>query len=121
MGFFSWKTSDTNRSISNSSSRYGTFPVSMITHDGRRFDESDYEGYGKFGGKDIYELIAEMNGLTDRSEGISLVFADDNVTGDFAAAAKRGVILPKLVENSNRDFDSLPYPEDCPQQGYFYY
>ena len=63
MGFFSWNTSDTKRSIANSYSCRDTFTVHMITEDGRVFTEDDYEGYGVFGGKDIYELIAEMNGL----------------------------------------------------------
>jgi hypothetical protein len=81
MGFFSWKTSDTNRSIANDYSGRRTFIVHMITEDGRVFTEEEYEGYGVFGGKDIYELIAEMNGLcldgdTDqkRSAAIDLLF-----------------------------------------------
>ena len=63
MGFFSWRTSDTNRSIANQYSGRETFVVHMITEDGRVFTEEDYEGYGVFGGKDIYELIAEINDL----------------------------------------------------------
>ena len=60
MGFFSWKTSDTDTSISNSYSSRGALPVHMITEDGRVFTEPEYEGYGVFGGKDIYELIAHF-------------------------------------------------------------
>lgn len=63
MGFFSWITSDTNKSIANSSSNRKTFTVHMITENGLVFTEHDYEGYGEFGGKDIYVLIAEMNNL----------------------------------------------------------
>lgn len=62
MGFFSWKTSDTKRSICNNSSTRKPFTVHMITKDGQIFTEHDYEGYGEFGGKDIYVLAAEMNG-----------------------------------------------------------
>lgn len=68
MGFFSWKTSDTNRSISNSYSDNGTFTVHMITEDGRVFTEDEYSGYGVFGGKDIYVLMAEMNGIVGETE-----------------------------------------------------
>jgi len=121
MGFFSWKTSDTKKSIANVYSVMPTFKVSMITRNGLRFDENEYEGYGEFGGKDIYELIAEMNGKQNRYEGIDLVFANDNRMGSFEVAAANGVILPKLVEDPNVDFDSVPYPENCPEQGYFYY
>jgi hypothetical protein len=77
MGFFSWKTSDTNRSIANQYSGRETFVVHMILEDGRVFTEEEYEGYGVFGGKDIYELIAEMNGLcldgdTDQKRGAAI-------------------------------------------------
>lgn len=68
MGFFSFKTSDTNRSISNSFTDNGTFTVHLITEDGRVFTEHEYEGYGTFGGKDIHTLIAEMNGLIGDTE-----------------------------------------------------
>lgn len=77
MGFFSWKTSDTNRSIANQYSGRKTFVVHMIAEDGRVFTEEEYEGYGVFGGTDIYELIAEMNGLcidgdTDQKRGAAI-------------------------------------------------
>jgi len=169
MGFFSWKTSDTNRSIANQYSGRKTFVVHMITEDGRVFTEEDYEGYGVFGGTDIYELIAEMNGLcldgdTDqkRSAAIDLLFktsitngertytaredfnmwdkpleSEDgkspneliklgwtivypNGYGDFNVAAKNGIKLPKLVEDLPEDFSDVPYPKDCPDQGFFY-
>lgn len=169
MGFFSWKTSDTDTSISNSYSIRGALPVHMITEDGRVFTEPDYEGYGVFGGKDIYELIAELNDLcpqgdTDqkRSAAIDLIYktsitngertysqgedfrrwdtaleSEDgnspndlikldwtivypNGYGDFNVAAKNGIKLPKLVEDLPEDFNDVPYPKNCPDQGYFY-
>jgi hypothetical protein len=46
MGFFSWKTCDTNRSIANVYSDELTFDVYMITPDGRVFHETHYDGYG---------------------------------------------------------------------------
>ena len=68
MGFFSWKTSDTKKSIANNCSGRKTFTVHMITENGMVFTENDYEGYGVFGGKDIYDLIAEMNKLNTKGE-----------------------------------------------------
>jgi len=51
----------------------------MITPDGRIFTEKNYDGYGEFGGKDFYELLAELNGLvSDRSAGIDLCFKDNS-------------------------------------------
>ena len=120
MGFFSWHTCDTDRSIANNSSDRPTFEVHMITPDGRTFTERNYEGYGEFGGKDFYELLAELNGLgSDRSAGIDLSFKD-NSSGDDTP----GVIYPKLVEQLSWDVEgqyaNLPNPTSCGDQGFFY-
>lgn len=129
MGFFSWKTMDTDRSIANSYSNRDTFKVDMVDDKGNIWTETDYEGYGEFGGKDFYELLAEMNGFvseqyeqgteqyTDeaRSYGISLAFKD-NGRGDHTF----GVKYPNLVENSNGWSYQYWGPESCEDQGYFY-
>jgi hypothetical protein len=92
----------------------------MIAPDGRVFTEPDYEGYGEFGGKDFHELLAELNGLApDRSLGIDLTFKN-NPNGDNTP----GVIYPKFVEILEDDvvaqYNSLPNPESCEAQGFFY-
>jgi len=120
MGYFSWKTCDTDRSIANQDSERPTFDVHMITPDGRTFTERNYEGYGEFGGKDFYELLAELNGLgSDRSAGIDLSFKG-NPSGDDTP----GVIYPKLVEELSWDVEgqyaNLPNPTSCEDQGFFY-
>jgi len=61
MGFFSWKTADTQRSIANMYSSRRTFPVHVLCPDGMVITELYYEGYGKFGGRDIYALVAIWN------------------------------------------------------------
>jgi hypothetical protein len=61
MGFFSWKTSDTHKSISNKYSKKGTFTVYVLCPDGTKLKEKNYEGYGDFGGRDIYALVAQWN------------------------------------------------------------
>jgi hypothetical protein len=68
MGFFSWFTSDTEKSIANNYSTRSTFPVHMVTEDGMVFTENNYEGYGVFGGKDLYVLIAELNGYKGETD-----------------------------------------------------
>ena len=108
MGMFSWKTQDTNHSIPSKYSIREPFTVYMIDNEGNKYKEEDYEGYGVFGGKDYYELLAEMNGLeSDRDNGITLKFSDEKC------------ITPNLVEDENWKWRDEA-PEDCEYQGFFY-
>lgn len=107
MGFFSWITQDTDKSIVNSHSGYETFPVYMTDNNGNRWEEKHYAGYGEFGGKDFYELLAEMNGLKTRDEGIGLFFSN------------KDCISPNLSEDPNWKWRDES-PETCPYQGFFY-
>lgn len=99
-----------------------TFRVYMIAPDGRRWVEEDYEGYGVFGGKDIFELVAELNGMQSRSEGIEIIFKD-NPCGSFELAAAKGVSVPVITEQEY-DYDyvvsNFGHIKRCPAQGYFY-
>lgn len=79
MGFFSWLTSDTGRSIANQHSIRETFPVYMVTDDGQIFTELNYDGYGVFGGKDIFVLIAEMNGYKGETDEETRQLAFDKI------------------------------------------
>jgi len=108
MGFFSWNTQDSGRSISNSSSVIPTFRVYLMDDKGNVWREDNYEGYGVFGGKDYYELVAEMNGLgSDRSLGIDLAFAGKSYNS------------PNLVEYPGWVYQNVE-PEFCEYQGFFY-
>jgi len=107
MGYFSWITMDTNKSISNAYSSRNTFPVTMSDNQGNKWTEEDYNGYGKFSGKDYYELLAEMNDKTTREEGITLSFS------------QKKHYKPNLNEDEKIEWiDSSP--ENCIDQGYFY-
>ena len=113
MGFFSWKTNDTERSIANTHSNRSTFTVYMRDNKGNVWVEEDYDGYGDFGGKDYYELLAEMNGLEpDRDEGIRLQFESD----------RKDIIYPVLFEHDTSSWERYQgqEPSNCPAQGYFY-
>ena len=63
MGMFSWHTNDTKRVIWVSGYKQ-TSTVYLIDNKGNQWKEDNYQGYGVFGGKDYYELMAEMNGFT---------------------------------------------------------
>jgi hypothetical protein len=109
MGFFSWRTQDTDRSIANKYSNRETFIVFMIDDKGNYWMEDNYDGYGEFGGKDFYELLAEMNGLdSDRGEGIDLAFSGKPYKS------------PNLVERKVDWVYTEEEPESCDDQGYFY-
>jgi hypothetical protein len=130
MGFFSWKTQDTDESIANSYSNRDTFRVQMIDNAGNVFTEDNYEGYGVFGGKDFYELLAEMNGFksnrfeigtdeyTDeaRGFGITLAFSKENHSG----VGTEGVYYPNLIEQADGWVYEMAGPDSCDNQGYFY-
>jgi hypothetical protein len=131
MGFFSWKTQDTDKSIPSHYSNRETFRVQMLDNKGNVFTETEYEGYGVFGGKDFYELLAEMNGfVSDKYEkgtdeytdeargfGISLAFSKDNHSG----IGTEGVYYPNLVEKADGWVYEMAGPDNCEFQGYFYY
>lgn len=109
MGFFSWHTQDTHRSIPSHYSNRPTFTVFMLDDKGNSWVEDNYEGYGVFGGKDFYELLAEINGLdSDRQLGINLAFSG------------RSYISPNLVEKQTGWTYTPDEPESCESQGYFY-
>jgi hypothetical protein len=111
MGCFSFITADTKKSIRLDK----PFTVYLTAPDGRQWREDEYEGYGEFGGKDIFELVAELNGKITRSEGIDLLFENDTL-GRFLP--EKGLLLPTITETAKDPF-RFGYPEDCPKQGCF--
>ena len=103
MGIFSFITLDTNRSISLGSSDPNDgipnqFTVYMIAPDGRIFKENNYEGYGIFGGQDIFDLY-------DDSGQVKLypILVEDS---EFAKGKGPEIFKTK--------------PKDCPWQGCYY-
>ena len=126
MGFFSWRTLDTNKSIANAYSSRPTFRVYMTDNKGNHWVEDNYEGYGEFGGKDYYELLAEMNGIKSdlqgedytkfmRGRGIDLAFE-----GNGSGIGTKGVKYPNLVENIDTHTYYEQGNDNCRKQGFFY-
>lgn len=107
MGQFSWITQDTKHRIVNDE----PFTVYMVDDKGKRYKETCYEGYGVFGGKDYYELLAEMNGYgLDREKGIELAF-EGAPCGD-----NPNVKHPSITENG--EYYGGIAPEADPEQGF---
>lgn len=64
MGQFSWITSDTHEQVFNDYDKkpaYVLVPKEFQHEYGEYFEEKDYEGYGVFGGRDVYALVAQWN------------------------------------------------------------
>lgn len=124
MGQFSWFTQDTHKRIVNGRK----MDVIMTDNNGRQYKEDWYGGYGVFGGKDYYELLAEMNGFTLkdfkggleerhdklRLKGIELAFGDDHPIGD-----NPNVLHPSLTESGQ--YMGGKAPESDPKQGFVDY
>ena len=112
MGFFSWKTQDTDKSIANRYSGRPTFTVYMVNplNTDEYYKEDNYEGYGVFGGKDYYELLAEINNIEPtREAGIKLAFHHTEP-----------IEYPILVEDLAKAREVFGEPKNCECQGYFY-
>lgn len=116
MGCFSWKCQDTGRRIVIDR------PMHVVMRDDKnnKYEEECYEGYGEFGGKDYYELLAEMNGVTLadcggdkerlRQKGIDMAF-DGHPHGD-----NPNVKHPSLTEQGW--YCDGKAPESDPDQGF---
>lgn len=104
MGFFSWKTQDTNKSIPSTYSSKKARPVYLCDNRGNHWYEANYEGYGRFGGKGFYELLAEMNGKTkdDLSDGQEM--RDLGIKLNFGINAIHNLKTNKTYKGGGIDF-----------------
>ena len=109
MGQFSWIAQDTQRSISSVNHR----PVTMTDNKGNKWKEDSYEGYGEFGGKDFYQLLAEMN----QADGLTGVVDEDRNIGIDLCFGGKAFISPNLHEDGSRQWTNST-PNDCPDQGW---
>ena len=118
MGMFSWIAMDTGRSIRNRHVEgYCSQVVHMTDNKGNVWREENYDGYGVFGGKDYYQLLAEMNEL----EGLTGDVDNDRMLGiDLAFSGSLLYISPSLNENPGVPWLKNQHNEICPDQGFFY-
>ena len=117
MGMFSWLTNDMGESVTNRYTDEGALPVYLHDNEGNVWHEPDYEGYGEFGGVDYYELLAKMNGLSTRYEGIDL----EEGFFEYMSASPEGakeIFFPNIVESKRWQWVNEA-PLHCPNQGFF--
>jgi hypothetical protein len=114
-GQFSWMAQDTGRQIG--SERENTITVYMFDDKGQKWEEKKYDGYGEFGGKDYYELLAQMNGVenADRQDGIDIAFGKTKTKGK--------TLFPALVEDPKhfnyKRHDFTVQPDNDPNQSWY--
>lgn len=114
MGQFSWVTSNTKERIIID----GGMPVALIDKNNKLYKEENYQGYGRFGGKDAYALLAEMNvpekctgdERHDRLVGIDLQFSGQPIAYPIK--------IVELIPEREYDYDALDPAEDDPFQGW---
>ena len=112
------------------SEKENTIDVYMVDDKGNSYHEPEYDGYGNFGSKDYYDVLATMNGFTQedigiknkkgheerelRSIGIDLAF-------ELLDPKEGKVLFPALVTNPDMvgsGWDFTKKPEDDPNQSW---
>lgn len=114
MGQFSWITSNTKQRIIID----GCMPVALIDKNNKLYKEDNYQGYGRFGGKDAYELLAEMNvpekctGETrhDRLVGIELQYSGEPIAYPIK--------IVELIPGKEYFYNKLEESEEDKYQGW---
>lgn len=131
MGCFSWLTADTEESIGlEGTSRHQT--VFLLRPKGRSpIKEEEYEGYGVFGGVEVYSLLAEMNiptkiihGISDdekRSLGIGLeigdYYYDKSKNKNWLVFHDYSILRFLLPENEKFEYFKGSYETIIPEYG----
>lgn len=123
MGFISWMTCDTGESISNRYSTRGATPAYVLIPEefgGGCIAESEYEGYGRFGGHDVYALVARWN-RPDECNGDDS--HDRDIGFDIAYCDRRNLRLrhPIKIASKPMRYEDTGSSKTCPEQGYFYF
>lgn len=141
MGMFSWITSDTEESIGAVGTGHERMVYLLIpdAFGGGSFKEDAYEGYGVFGGHDVYEVVALWNLELEELERFGDLTLENKfgeiIAQDGSEEDLRGLGISiacydkdnarlkypiKLVENPELRYEDVPPSKSCPSQGYFY-
>jgi len=110
---FSWITQDTNRSIliyGRGTRQQFSRTCYMWDNKGRRWREDAYVGDGKFGGKDYYELLSEMN-----DDKVSM---EDRRGHGLRLFGLNGVLHPNLTHCFKWEWRNAR-PRKCPNKGMY--
>lgn len=127
MGFFSWKTCDTDETVWNSYTGICR-PVYLLMPKGKNIVDFAYDGYGRIAEHDVFVLLAVKNKLINTSTNKPCSFKDDfeevrkiglefYFSDDDYAKAKFQI---KLSFNPNAKYSNFEKSEDDSEtQGFF--
>jgi len=125
MGQFSWIAQNTDEAIleSDARKRYGKVQVVvMVDNKNNRYVEKDYQGYGMFGGKDFYDLVAEMNNSANSPDETKYVTATRGAGINIAFSGKKFLSPNLYIATSTEPIESFKWvdsePESDPNQGW---
>jgi hypothetical protein len=119
MGQFSWIAQNSNKAIIIHYYRPEYFTGAtthyMWDNKGNVWVEEAYEGYGMFGGKDYYVLLAEMN-KTYSSEIDDETKRIDGIAIEFSRSQTHQFLFPNLTDCSTWNWKNIQ-PESDFNQG----
>jgi hypothetical protein len=134
MGFFSWRNQDTGKAIYNHFvAKNSDESTSTMSDDkGNKWTDTAYGGYGVFGLKDYYELLAEMNIELVKKIDPSINMERD-IEGEYDDAeavrsigiriandtSLKGVKFPNLNFDRNAEYQEGTQPENANGQGHW--
>ncbi len=123
-GQFGWITIDGVQTAS-----WKPVNIYMYDNQGNEWEESNYEGYGKFGDEDYFDVLARMNGYTEEDvkgedKLRSLRIIGINIAHDeIKTKAPEGKVLFPALFHNPRIFDLKTYdftqePDQDPNQSW---
>jgi len=125
MGFFSWKTADTQEPIRNVYSGSPRRTVYMLQPGGKPpIEEKGYEGYGVFGGVDAYEWLARKNLPKDEVKRLKALGGEElrhrGISLECDERLREALKFPlKFSFDVEARYEKLPTSEVDPDQGCF--
>ena len=95
----------------------------VLCPDEEKIYEDNYDGYGHFGGYDIYTLLATWNKPEKCTNENGELLSNDElrIVGINIEFSDEPIKYPiKIVEDSNMDYNDVEASKRCAFQGYFY-
>jgi hypothetical protein len=107
MSLYSWKCAVSGQKIASAyRGRESEKSRCYLVTPSKTYYEHAYEGYGTFGGADVFELLGDG----DRDKGIDVYF-------DGKPAFDVKVVLASKY--TGQRYDELPPSKDCERQGFY--